>query len=154
MESLSEEFAENLDDYSNFEESQNNNCDSGSPNSRNGSESCIIGTAASPAETLLKGSVLLRLVRSGYVWVSDLSSQAWCEMKMYYSFSLPLQMPVEVVEDPVMQIGSAIHLARGKLELLFYLPALICFMQQVVIFRHNLLLCQFQSSGEWISQKH
>lgn len=131
MESLPEEFAEDLDDYSNFEESQNNNCDSGSPNSRNGSESYIIGTAASQqmAETLLKGSVLLRLVRSGYVWVSDLSSQAWCEMKMYYSFSLPLQMPVEVVEDPVMQIGSAIHLARRKLELLFYLPALICFIQ-------------------------
>ena len=52
----------------------------------------------------------LEKFRSGYLWVSDLTRQNWCEQQMWYSFTLP----VVEEETQVMTEGSNLHLARGK----------------------------------------
>jgi len=47
--------------------------------------------------------------RRGYLWVSDLTQQSWCEQKMYYMFTQP-----GLVEKPeVMKEGTSLHLERG-----------------------------------------
>ncbi|XP_053375121.1 exonuclease V-like [Mercenaria mercenaria] len=53
------------------------------------------------------GSPLSRF-RPGYLWVSDLTRQNWCEQQLYYSFTVPSV----VEENPVMTEGSSLHLAR------------------------------------------
>ena len=53
----------------------------------------------------------LERFRPGYLWVSDLTRQLWCEQQMWYSFTLP----GIVEENPVMTEGSNLHLARGML---------------------------------------
>ena len=53
--------------------------------------------------------VPLERFRPGYLWVSDLTRQHWCEQQMWYSLTLP----VIVEENPVMTEGSNLHLARG-----------------------------------------
>ena len=52
----------------------------------------------------------LERFRPGYLWVSDLTRQHWCEQQMWYSFT----MPVVVEENPIMTEGSNLHLARGQ----------------------------------------
>ena len=51
----------------------------------------------------------LKELRSGYLWVSDLVSQTWCEQQMVYRFTLP----TEKVDKPVITTGTDMHLARG-----------------------------------------
>ncbi|KAK3587586.1 hypothetical protein CHS0354_032786 [Potamilus streckersoni] len=46
--------------------------------------------------------------RPGYLWVSDLIRQNWCEQQLYYTFTIP----GIVEENPVMLQGSSLHLAR------------------------------------------
>ncbi|XP_046366406.2 exonuclease V-like [Haliotis rufescens] len=50
----------------------------------------------------------LQKFRPGYLWVSDLTRQHWCEQMMLYTFTVPT-IPVE---SPVMTAGSNLHLAR------------------------------------------
>ncbi|XP_060063729.1 exonuclease V-like [Ylistrum balloti] len=50
----------------------------------------------------------LEKFRPGYLWVSDLTKQNWCEQQLLYSFTVP----GVVVEDPVMTKGSDLHLQR------------------------------------------
>lgn len=50
----------------------------------------------------------LQSLRNGYLWVSDLSQQMWCEQQLH----LNLTSPVEVKETPQMTKGSEMHLAR------------------------------------------
>lgn len=47
----------------------------------------------------------------GYLSVSDLTAQFWCEQQMEYDFLAPEPKP----ESVAMQQGKTIHLARGKL---------------------------------------
>lgn len=54
---------------------------------------------------------LLERFRPGYLWVTDLTKQNWCEQQLFYTFTIPA---VAVVEDtPVMKAGTDYHLARG-----------------------------------------
>lgn len=54
---------------------------------------------------------LLERFRPGYLWVTDLTKQNWCEQQLFYAFTIPT---VAVVEDtPVMKAGTDYHLARG-----------------------------------------
>lgn len=54
---------------------------------------------------------LLERFRPGYLWVTDLTKQNWCEQQLFYTFTIPA---VAVVEDtPVMKAGADYHLARG-----------------------------------------
>lgn len=54
---------------------------------------------------------LLERFRPGYLWVTDLTKQNWCEQQLFYAFTIPM---VAVVEDtPVMKAGTDYHLARG-----------------------------------------
>ncbi|WAR01313.1 EXO5-like protein [Mya arenaria] len=46
--------------------------------------------------------------RPGYLWVSDLTRQNWCEQQLYYSFTVPGL----VEEKPVMTEGTNLHLER------------------------------------------
>ena len=47
--------------------------------------------------------------RQGYLWVSHLVAQQWCEQQMEYGFS----RPEEAVEEPQHVIrGTELHLAR------------------------------------------
>ena len=50
-------------------------------------------------------------LKQGYLWVSDLMSQAWCELQLQYK----IKMPEKVVKPPAVATGSILHLARGKL---------------------------------------
>ncbi|XP_060599792.1 exonuclease V-like [Ruditapes philippinarum] len=50
----------------------------------------------------------LERFRPGYLWVSDLTRQNWCEQQVFYSFTVP----AIVEENPVMTEGSSLHLAR------------------------------------------
>ena len=52
----------------------------------------------------------LKELRQGYLWVSDLMSQAWCEKQLQYK----IKMPEKVKKPAAVQNGSIIHLARGK----------------------------------------
>ena len=52
----------------------------------------------------------LYALRKGYLWVSDLLSQAWCEQQMFYKFTVPTVVEV----DPAMKAGTDLHLARGQ----------------------------------------
>lgn len=45
----------------------------------------------------------------GYLSVSNLVTQFWCEQQMEYNFLVPEQKP----ETEEMKIGKSIHLARG-----------------------------------------
>lgn len=47
----------------------------------------------------------------GYLSVSDLTAQFWCEQQMEYNFLAPEPKP----ETVQMQLGKDIHMARGKL---------------------------------------
>ncbi|XP_013381053.1 exonuclease V-like [Lingula anatina] len=44
----------------------------------------------------------------GYLWVSSLTAQMWCEQKLHYSLTLP----VVEVEKPAISKGTDLHLAR------------------------------------------
>ena len=126
MDSLHEAstFEETTDENYQFIDIQTENRDSISSVSQDIPESSIAAaTSKEMNRTPLKGSVLLTSVRPGYVWVSDLCRQNWCEMQMCYNLTLP----VKIEENPAMQIGSTIHLAYGKLELvLIYSNVCIC----------------------------
>ena len=55
----------------------------------------------------------LERFRPGYLWVSDITRQSWCEQQLYYSFTEP-----SLVEDkPVMTEGTNLHLERGMAEI-------------------------------------
>ena len=51
----------------------------------------------------------LERFRPGYLWVTDLTRQNWCEQQLYYSFTIP----TTAEENPAMIAGSDYHLARG-----------------------------------------
>ncbi|XP_069136476.1 exonuclease V-like [Argopecten irradians] len=57
---------------------------------------------------ILQTATPLEMFRPGYLWVSDLTKQHWCEQQLLYSFTVP----GIVVEDPVMTKGSNLHLQR------------------------------------------
>ena len=48
-------------------------------------------------------------VKKGYLSVSNLVAQFWCEQQMEYNFLIPEQKP----DTEEVQIGRSIHLARG-----------------------------------------
>nr|XP_022286184.1 exonuclease V-like isoform X4 [Crassostrea virginica] len=50
----------------------------------------------------------LERFRPGYLWVTDLTRQNWCEQQLYYSFTIP----TIAEENPVMTAGTDYHLAR------------------------------------------
>ena len=52
----------------------------------------------------------LKRYKGGYLWVSDLTAQVWCEQKLVYSYELPCI----VEETPAIAQGTNLHLARGK----------------------------------------
>lgn len=51
----------------------------------------------------------LQRFRPGYLWVSDLTRQSWCEQQLYYSFTVPTL----VEQNPVITEGTNLHLERG-----------------------------------------
>ncbi|XP_038615602.1 exonuclease V [Tachyglossus aculeatus] len=52
----------------------------------------------------------LERLRLRYLWVTDLTSQSWCEQQMVFSKELPgLQAPERAA---VMDLGASLHLAR------------------------------------------
>ncbi|XP_042212910.1 exonuclease V-like isoform X2 [Homarus americanus] len=52
----------------------------------------------------------LESLRGGYLWVSDISSQIWCEQQLEYRLSLP---PDVIIPEPkAVTKGSELHLAR------------------------------------------
>lgn len=53
---------------------------------------------------------LLERFRPGYLRVTDLTRQNWCEQQLYYTFTIPAVAPVEAT--PVMKAGTDYHLAR------------------------------------------
>lgn len=68
-------------------------------------------TSTSVSENDLHQLSLLERFRPGYLWVTDLTKQNWCEQQLFYTFTIPT---VAVVEDtPVMKAGTDFHLARG-----------------------------------------
>jgi hypothetical protein len=60
-------------------------------------------------------AVPLQQFKPGYLWVSDLSSQSWCEQQLYYKFTVP----GIVEENPAMTKGTNLHLARGSTYYIF-----------------------------------
>ncbi|XP_056008988.1 exonuclease V-like isoform X2 [Ostrea edulis] len=50
----------------------------------------------------------LEKFRPGYLWVTDLTRQIWCEQQLYYTFTVPSIAG----ENPVMTAGTDLHLAR------------------------------------------
>ncbi|KAK6190139.1 hypothetical protein SNE40_002070 [Patella caerulea] len=54
----------------------------------------------------------LERFRPGYLWVSDLTKQNWCEQQLYYSFTMSGIIEVNPVVQKVMTEGSNLHLAR------------------------------------------
>ena len=70
------------------------------------------GSQAEHPERTSDDRVPLERFRPGYLWVSDLTRQHWCEQQLWYSLTLP----VVVEENPVMTEGSSLHLARGILQ--------------------------------------
>lgn len=48
--------------------------------------------------------------RRGYLWVSDMSRQAWCEQQVHYGFARPHLLPEQ--DAPEVAKGSEMHLAR------------------------------------------
>lgn len=61
-----------------------------------------------PEERGSRHRVPLLEFRRGYLWVSDLSSQMWCEQQLHYKFTSPLVVP----EAPQLTKGTELHLAR------------------------------------------
>jgi hypothetical protein len=59
----------------------------------------------------------LERYRGGYLWVTDLVNQIWCEQQMFYK----LTMPAIVKESPIITAGQHLHLARGSYTLFIYL---------------------------------
>lgn len=57
----------------------------------------------------------LQRFRPGYLWVSDLTRQSWCEQQLYYSFTVPAL----VEETPIMTEGTNLHLERGSYSFVF-----------------------------------
>ena len=55
----------------------------------------------------------LERFRPGYLWVTDLTRQNWCEQQLYYSFTIP----TIAEENPVMRAGTDYHLERGNIQL-------------------------------------
>ena len=53
----------------------------------------------------------LEQFRGNYLWVSDLTAQAWCEQQLLYDFTF--EGPVEILETEAMKVGSEMHLKRG-----------------------------------------
>ncbi|XP_074640903.1 exonuclease V-like [Tubulanus polymorphus] len=63
-----------------------------------------------------KGQNPLERIRGGYLWVSDLISQSWCEHQMIYkltgvAFLVPQIIP-PIEESKIVTAGSNLHLAR------------------------------------------
>ncbi|XP_030847674.1 exonuclease V isoform X1 [Strongylocentrotus purpuratus] len=54
----------------------------------------------------------LREFRGKYLWVSDLTAQAWCERQLLYDFTGIEGKPVEILETEAMKVGTDMHLKR------------------------------------------
>lgn len=57
----------------------------------------------------------LRQFKGKYLWVSDLTAQAWCERQLLYDFTgMEIEgKPVEILETEAMKVGTKMHLKRG-----------------------------------------
>ena len=73
------------------------------------SNTTVDASRQSPPVKTARSTPLYEL-RKGYLWVSDLLSQAWCEQQMFYKLTTPIAAPA----DPVIKAGSELHLARGQ----------------------------------------
>nr|XP_054749279.1 exonuclease V-like [Lytechinus pictus] len=52
----------------------------------------------------------LRQYKGKYLWVSDLTAQAWCERQLLYDFTF--EGPVEILETEAMKVGTEMHMKR------------------------------------------
>ena len=59
-------------------------------------------------KTLKSLTCPLSQIRNGYLWVSDLCSQLWCEQQNEYKLTAPSKEP----ESEQMTKGTELHLAR------------------------------------------
>ncbi|XP_071553077.1 exonuclease V-like isoform X3 [Panulirus ornatus] len=77
-------------------------------------------------------------LRGGYLWVSDLCSQMWCEQQLEYRLSLP---PDDNIPEPEQVTkGSSLHLAR-ELEVQDYVNVTVTssediFAVKVMLYKH------------------
>lgn len=55
----------------------------------------------------------LREFKGKYLWVSDLTAQAWCERQLLYDFTGIEGKPAEILETEAMKVGTEMHLKRG-----------------------------------------
>lgn len=55
----------------------------------------------------------LRQFKGKYLWVSDLTAQAWCERQLLYDFTGIEGKPAEILETEAMKVGTDMHLKRG-----------------------------------------
>ncbi|XP_052229746.1 exonuclease V-like isoform X2 [Dreissena polymorpha] len=81
-----------------------------SSNTKPGSLDCFItcDNSYNPEESVNDKNWPLYQFRPGYLWVSDLTRQHWCEQQLHYS----LTVPGLVEEKPVMTQGTNLHLER------------------------------------------
>ncbi|KAL3857978.1 hypothetical protein ACJMK2_012600 [Sinanodonta woodiana] len=83
-----------------------------SQHSENRNENNTTGSQIDFKDMVLDGEMdqrpPLETFRPGYLWISDLTHQNWCEQQLYYTFTIP----GIVKENPVMLQGSNLHLAR------------------------------------------
>lgn len=94
----------------------------------------------------------IQLYRNGYLWVSDISRQAWCEQQLEYSFT---KLQMEEPEAPQLSKGTELHLAR-ELETQDYVDVKITSNEDIFAIKVlNLLHCieGFKSGRKLISRE-
>ncbi|KAG7173875.1 Exonuclease V-like [Homarus americanus] len=84
----------------------------------------------------------LESLRGGYLWVSDISSQIWCEQQLEYRLSLP---PDVIIPEPkAVTKGSELHLAR-ELEVQDYVNIKVTSSEDIFAVKVLNLLIVFKS---------
>ncbi|XP_064653312.1 exonuclease V-like [Lineus longissimus] len=82
--------------------------DGDSKKRKTGTEGCELTATQSEKKRSDQRSPLERY-RGGYLWVTDLCKQIWCEQQMFYHLTMPR---VIVEESPIVTVGQNLHLAR------------------------------------------
>ena len=93
----------------------------------------------SSTKTVVEGCGLhrpLTQIRNGYLWVSDLCSQMWCEQQIEYKLLAPSKEP----ETEQMSKGTELHLAR-ELETQDYVDVKITSNEDIFAVKIINLMC-------------